>query len=77
MTDRPEYETKGGILSEGETFARAVENLRMVIKDIYMLGHINNIHNRTVRGEGFVQIGLLLERVRVKLTEFSTTGRMQ
>lgn len=70
------HETKAGDVSEGETFARAIENLRLVIEDVYTLGHLNNSHNNTVRGDGFVQIGQLLERVRVKFTEFATTGRM-
>lgn len=77
MADHPDYETKGGTLSEGETFARAVENLRLVIKDVYMLGHIANIHHRTDRGDGFIQMGMILEKIRVNLTRFSTTSRIQ
>lgn len=70
------YETKGGAFSEGEAFAKGVEYLRLATEQFYAIGHYNNGHNNTVRGDGFVQVGHLLERVRVNITKFATSGRL-
>jgi hypothetical protein len=76
MTRLP-YETKGGAFSEGEAFAQLMEYLRLAAEAAYAIGHYNNSHNNTVRGEGFIKIGQLLEKSRRATTKFATTGRMQ
>jgi hypothetical protein len=74
MTRLP-YETKGGHFSEGEAFSQLMEYLRLAAETSYSIGHHNNSHNNTVRGDGFVQVGQMLETVRVNVTRFATTGR--
>ena len=76
MTRLP-YETKGGAFSEGETFAQLVEYLRLAAEAAYTIGHHNNSHNNTMRGDGFVQVGKMLEVIRNNVTKFATTGRLQ
>jgi hypothetical protein len=73
---RHRYETKGGAFSEGETFAQLIEYLRLAAEASYSIGHHNNSHNNTMRGDGFVQVGKMLEQVRMNVTRFATTGRM-
>jgi hypothetical protein len=76
MTRLP-YETKGGAFSEGEAFAQLIEHLRLATEAALAIGHLNNSHENTVRGDGFVQIGQMLDRIRLMTTRFATTGRMQ
>ena len=76
MTRLP-YETKGGTFAEGEAFAQLTEYLRLAAEAAYAIGHHNNMHNNTVRGDGFRGVGDVLERVRRTVTTFATTGRMQ
>jgi hypothetical protein len=76
MTRLP-YETKGGAFSEGEAFAQGIEYLRLAAEAFYAIGHHNNSYNNSVRGDGFVKVGQMLELVRERVTKFATTGRMQ
>ena len=76
MTRLP-YETKGGYFAEGEAFAQLVEYLRLAAEAAYAIGHHNNSVNRTERGAGFIQVGEMLEKVRVNVTRFATSGRVQ
>ena len=76
MTRLP-YETKGGAFSEGEAFAQLIEHLRLATEAALAIGHLNNSHKNTIRGDGFIQIGQMLDRIRLKTTRFATTGRMQ
>ena len=77
MTRLP-YETKGGDFLEDMAFAQLMEYLRLAAETAYAIGHHNNSHNKTVRGDGFVRVGLLLEKMRDSTTHFANSvGRMQ
>jgi hypothetical protein len=76
MTRLP-YETKGGHFSEGETFAQLTEYLRLAAEAAYVIGHHSKANDDALRGEGFLQVGKNLEKVRELVTTLATQGRLQ
>jgi hypothetical protein len=77
MTIRLPYETKAGIFSEAETYAQLIEYLKLSAECAYSIGHHKKANDNDLRGQGFLAIGQMLERVCVSVTDLATRGLRQ
>jgi hypothetical protein len=77
MTIRLPIETRAGIFSEGETFARLIEHLKLAAEDAYLIGHYKKANDDELRGQGYLAVGQMLERVCVSVTDLATKGLRQ
>jgi hypothetical protein len=78
MSTRLPYETKGGYVSEGETFSQLTEYLRLAEECCYTICHLARANDDNVRGNGFMDIGQRLAKMRDLVTTFTTSrGRIQ
>jgi hypothetical protein len=68
------YETKAGVVSEDDQIMVMIEKLREASEAAYQVGHINNYHNRTERGEGFKRMGQKLEEMAKIALKFATAN---
>ena len=73
---RLRYETKGGYLSEGETFGQLTEYLRLAAEAAYMIGHLSKENHDTARGNGFLKVAENLEKTRDLVTNLATRSRL-
>ena len=72
------FETKGGQISEDDMIMQLVEKLRESTELAYRIGHYNNGHNRTDRGDGFKKFGQNFEQASKLVLMFANqAGRMQ
>jgi len=71
------YETKAGTVSEDDQIMVMIEKLREASEAAYQIGHINNAHNRTTRGEGFRRMGQKLEEMAKIALNFATASTVQ
>jgi hypothetical protein len=72
MTNRLPYETKGGALSEAETFAQLLEYLRMAEEACYTLGHWFKAQDDELKGQGFLAVGQMLDLTGKNVTRLAT-----
>lgn len=75
MINRLPYETKAGNFSEGETYAQLMEYIRLAAEACYSLGHYSKANDDWTRGQGFLAVGQLLEKVNLEITKLAM-GRM-
>lgn len=61
MSEYTRYETVGGQASEGETFSRLLEHLRLATEQAYTLGHLRKANGDETIGQGFLAVGQMLE----------------
>ena len=72
------FETKGGQVSEDDMIMQLVEKLRESSELAYRIGHYNNGHHRSERGDGFKRFGENFERASKLVLGFANAaGRMQ
>ena len=71
------YETKAGVVSEDDQIMVMIEKLREASEAAYQIGHINNAHQQTIRGEGFKRMGQKLEEMAKIALKFATTNMVQ
>jgi len=71
------YETKGGVVSEDDQIIIMIEKLREASEAAYQIGHINNAHHQTIRGEGFKRMAQKLEEMAKIALKFATTSMVQ
>jgi hypothetical protein len=72
MPDRLPYETKGGHISESETFAQLIEYLRMSQECCYVLGHYRKAQDDELIGTGWLAVGEMLKKVQEQVTSLAT-----
>jgi hypothetical protein len=77
MTNRLDYETIGGALSESVTYSQLIEHLRLASEASYALGHLRKANDDETIGSGFLGIGQLLERMVTQVTALATRGIRQ
>jgi len=77
MTIRLPIETRAGIFSEGETFARLIEHLKLAAEDAYLIGHYKKANDEELLGQGWLGIGQMLERTCIGVTDLATKGLRQ
>lgn len=70
--NRLSYETKGGNLSESDTYAQLLEYLRMSQECCYMLGHLRKANDDEVTGQGFIACGELFKKLQIEVTRLAT-----
>ncbi len=66
------YETRGGVVSEADTFARLLEHLRMAQEACYTLGHLRKANDDKVTGQGFIACGEMFKRTITVVTTLAT-----
>jgi len=73
------YETRSGLPSEADTYARLMDHLRRAAQDAFTLGHIIKAQGSAheVKGQGFLAIGEMLELTAKKVTDLATRGILQ
>lgn len=69
------YETKGGSVSEGDTFAQLTEYLRLAEEACYTIGHLSKANDDPIRGDGFLRMGQVLAKAREQLVTLATSRR--
>lgn len=73
------YETIGGQVTRGETFAKLTELLREAEDCANVLAHLHNTEGNDADklfARGWLQIGQLLARMRVQITNLAM-GKLQ
>lgn len=68
------YETKGGHVSEADTFAQLLEYLRLAEEACYVIGHLRkaNDDSKGGVGQGFLAIGEMLKLTQINVTNLAT-----
>jgi hypothetical protein len=54
-------ETRAGLASEGDTFAKMIEHLRQAQECAYLIGHLRKSNNDKVTGQGWIAVGEMLK----------------
>jgi len=70
-------ETEGGTFSEGITFARLIEHVKLAAEDAYLIGHYKKENGDKLIGQGFLAVGQMLEMLTIRLTDLATKGIRQ
>jgi len=65
------HETRGGVFSRSDTFAKMIEHLRLAAEASYMIGHHMKEDGDNMRGQGFLAIGQMLEEVVKSATKLA------
>ena len=68
------YETVGGQVTRGETFAKLIDHIREAEELCYVLSHLQNTedgHKDKLLATGWRGIGQLLERMRSQCTKMA------
>lgn len=55
------YETRGGDVSEGDTFAKMLEHLREAQECAYTIGHLRKANDDNLTGQGWIAVGEMLK----------------
>jgi hypothetical protein len=77
MSIRLPIETEAGAFSEGITYSRLIEHLKLAAEDCYLLGHYKKANGSELIGQGFLGVGQLLEQVCLRVTDLATKGIRQ
>ena len=77
MTNRLDYETRAGQVSEADTFTKLLEYLRLAEESCYTLGHITKAQGSAheLRGQGWLAVGEMLKLTQTQITKLAT-GRI-
>jgi hypothetical protein len=70
--NRHTYETRGGTVSEADTFAQLLEHLRLAEEAAYVIGHLNKTCGQDLKGQGFLAIGEMLKLTQINVTNLAT-----
>jgi hypothetical protein len=77
MAIRLPYETRGGTISEADTYMQLIEHLRLAAEAAYTLGHYKKANDDELVGQGFLGVGQMLDRTCKVVTDLATKGRFQ
>ena len=66
------YELKAGMLSEGETYAKIIDQMDQLMDQVFVLGHYKKENGDELIGQGFLAIGEMLKLTRIQLTNLAT-----
>ncbi len=72
---RLHYETKGGHVSEADTFAQLLEHLRLAQEALSVLGHLRKANGDEVTGQGFIAAGELM-KLNIKTVTSLAVGKI-
>lgn len=72
MTNRLKYETKGGHVSEADTFAQLLEYLRMAEECCYTIGHLRKANDDPLTGQGWLAVGEMMKLTTRNVTKLAT-----
>ena len=66
MSNRLDYETIAGQVSEADTYAKLMEYLRLAEESCYTLGHITKAQGpaHELKGQGWLAVGELLKECK-------------
>jgi hypothetical protein len=67
-------ETRAGIASESDTFAKAIVHLREAQECMYTIGHMRKANDDNLTGQGFIAVGEMLKKVAIEVTNLATKG---
>lgn len=70
--NRLPYETRGGQISEADTFSQLLEHLRLAEEAAYTLGHLSKMQGDDLRGQGFLAIGEMFKLTIINVTNLAT-----
>lgn len=73
------YETIGGQVTRGETFAKLLDHLREAEECCYVISHLHNTedaNNDRLLATGWRGVGQMLELVRSRVTKMAA-GKLQ
>lgn len=68
------YETKGGLASHGETYAKLIENIRIAQESAYLLAHLTRAQGGSrdnAVADGWVAVGEMMKRLNYQVTELA------
>ncbi len=74
MTNRLPYETKGGSVSEADTFAQLLEYLRMAEEACYTIGHLRKANDDSLSGDSWIVVGQMLRKMLYNITQLATSS---
>lgn len=60
--------------TNGETFAKLIEHLRLAQEDSAMLGHLAQSNDDKIKGLGWLAISEALKLMQHKVTQLATKG---
>ena len=66
------YETRAGVPSEGDTFAKLLEHLREAQDCAYTIGHLRKANDDKVTGQGWIAVGEMLKLTISNVTKLAT-----
>ena len=70
--NRLPYETRGGYVSEADTFSQLLEHLRLAEEGCYLLGHLRKAQDDKLLGQGWLAIGEMLKMTQTNITNLAT-----
>lgn len=66
------YETKGGELSAGDTYAKIIEYITLLEEQCYILGHYYKAQDDWHKGQGFLAVGEMMKMFQIHVTDLAT-----
>lgn len=72
MTNRLNYETIGGNVSESDTLAQLTEYLRLAEECCYVIGHLRKAQDDKLLGQGWLAIGEMIKMTNVNCQNLAT-----
>ncbi len=72
--NRLEYETRGGNVSEADTFAQLLEYLRLAEEACYVIGHLRKANDDSLTGQGWLGVGEMLKLTQVNVTKLAVAS---
>lgn len=76
MSDKPiyfpQYETKGGVPSIADTYAKVMDLFRQLEEQCYMLGHLHKANDNELVGQGFLAVGEMMKMSQVNVINLAT-----
>jgi hypothetical protein len=72
MTNRLDYSTTAGQVSEADTFAQLMEHLRLAEEAAAMLGHLAKAQDDNVKGQGWLAISEMFKMTQTNVLKLAT-----
>lgn len=69
------YETIGGQVTRGETFAKLLMHLREAQECCAVLGHLEGLHSAPLIQQGWYAVSEMLKRTQFQVTKFAKEAR--
>lgn len=63
-----------GLPTNGETFAKLLEHLRLAQEDAAMLAHLNNANNNALIAKGWLAVSEMLKVTQHNVTKLAKRG---